>query len=134
VAAELGPFIQEEDAVMPQRHVAGHQYVLPADQPDVRDCLMRGVERAGRYQHHVGTGEADDAVDARRFQGIREGHRRQDGGEPLRQNRLAYPRGAEQRALWSERLQRVQFYIHCPRSDDHGHGPGGQSQWPAVYP
>jgi hypothetical protein len=35
MAAELGPFIQEEHAIVGQRHVARHRHVAPADQPDI---------------------------------------------------------------------------------------------------
>jgi hypothetical protein len=40
MTAELGPFIQEEDAVVGQRHVARHRHGAPADQPDIRDGVM----------------------------------------------------------------------------------------------
>jgi hypothetical protein len=43
--ATLGQFIQEEDAVVGERHVAWHRHVAPADQPDIRDGVMRGATR-----------------------------------------------------------------------------------------
>ena len=46
LTAELRPFIQEEDAVVGQRHVARHRHVTPTDQPDVREGMLGG--RHGR--------------------------------------------------------------------------------------
>jgi hypothetical protein len=45
MAAELGQFIQEEHAMVGQRHFARHRHVAPADQPRIRDSGAR--ERAG---------------------------------------------------------------------------------------
>ena len=42
MAAELGPCIQEEHAMVGQRHVARHRHVAPADQPRIRDRMMGG--------------------------------------------------------------------------------------------
>jgi hypothetical protein len=47
MAAELGPFIQEEHAMVGQRHVTRHRHVAPADQPRIRDGVVRGA-RHGR--------------------------------------------------------------------------------------
>ena len=46
--------------------------------------------------------QAGDAVDARGLNGLGEGHRRQDGGEPPGQHRRARPRGAEQAADYGQ--------------------------------
>jgi hypothetical protein len=35
MTAKLGQLIQEEDAVVGQRHFAWHRHVAPADQPDI---------------------------------------------------------------------------------------------------
>jgi hypothetical protein len=40
LAPELGPFIQEEDAVGIWRHFARHRYVAAADRPDIGDGVM----------------------------------------------------------------------------------------------
>jgi hypothetical protein len=81
MAAELGPFNQEEHTVMRERHLTQYRHVAPADQPRIRDRKMRGAARAGRDQPRAVAGEARDAVDARGLDGFSEGHRRQDGGE-----------------------------------------------------
>ena len=47
MAAELGPFIQEEHAVVGQRHVARHRHVAPADQPRIRDGMVGGANTGG---------------------------------------------------------------------------------------
>jgi hypothetical protein len=64
MTATLGPFIQEEDAVVGQRHVAGHRHGAPADQPDIRDGVMGGATQAGGDPRHTGAGEPRDAVNA----------------------------------------------------------------------
>jgi hypothetical protein len=46
VACALGPFIQKEHAVVRQRHVFGHRHLSAADQPHVRNGVVRA--RKGR--------------------------------------------------------------------------------------
>jgi hypothetical protein len=100
VAPELREFVQKEHAMVRPRHLAWHGEVPPTDQPDVRDRVVRGAERAARDHRRAGAGAASHAVDARGLEGFRQAHRRQDGGEPPRQPRLARPRGAEQEEIW----------------------------------
>jgi hypothetical protein len=61
--------------------------------------MMGGAARAGGDQGRAVAGEAGDAMDARGLQGLRQGQRRQDGGEPAGQPRRARPRGAEERGM-----------------------------------
>jgi hypothetical protein len=49
MAAALGQFIQAEHAVVGQRHLTRHRHVAPADQPRVRDGLVRRATRAGGH-------------------------------------------------------------------------------------
>ena len=99
IAAELGQLIEEEHAVVHQRHLAGHRHVAPADQADIRDGMVGCATWAGRDQRRAVASEAGDTVDARGLDGLGEGHRRQDGGEPPCQHRLARPRRAEQQEV-----------------------------------
>jgi hypothetical protein len=46
LAAEFGPFIQQEHAVVGQRHLARQRHMAPADPPRVRDGV-EGRETAG---------------------------------------------------------------------------------------
>jgi hypothetical protein len=62
MAAELGPCIQEEHAVVGQRRLAGHRHVAATDQPRIRDGLVGRATRAGRHQRRAVAGEAGDAV------------------------------------------------------------------------
>jgi hypothetical protein len=61
-----------------------------------------GHPRSARHRRGCGggptgaCGDQGDAVDAGGVEGVREGQRRQDGGQAARQHRLAGPRGAEQ--------------------------------------
>jgi hypothetical protein len=75
--------------VVGQRHVARHRHVTPTDPSHVRDGLVGRPKRASRHQRGAGAGEAGDAVDTRRLNGLGEGHRRQDDDEPARQSRHA---------------------------------------------
>jgi hypothetical protein len=45
MTAKLRQFIQEEYAVVGQRHVARHRHVAAPDQPDIRDGVMGGRNR-----------------------------------------------------------------------------------------
>jgi hypothetical protein len=60
--------------------------------------------RAGRDQRRAVAGEARDAVDTRGLNGLGEGHRRQDGGEPPCQHRLARPRGAKEQVALNTKI------------------------------
>jgi hypothetical protein len=100
MAAELGPCIQEEHAVVGQRHFARHWHVAPDDQPDIGDGVVRGATRPGRDQRGALAGEARDAIDARGLNGLSQGHGGQDGGEPPGQGGRARPRGAEEEQIW----------------------------------
>jgi hypothetical protein len=91
MAAELGQFIQEEDAIMGQRHFTRHRHMAPTDQPRIRDGVMGGAAWAGRDPRRAVTSEAGDAVDAGGLNGFGEGHGRQDGGDAARQHRLTRP-------------------------------------------
>jgi hypothetical protein len=73
MAAELGPFIQQEHAMVGQRHFTRHRHVAPADQPRIRDGLVGRATRAGRDQCRTVAGEAGDAVDAGGVEGVGEG-------------------------------------------------------------
>jgi hypothetical protein len=99
MAAELGQFFQEAHAMVRQRHLARHGYPAATDQPCIRVGVVGGATRAGRDPRRAVPGAAGDAVDARGLKGLGEGHRRQDGGEPPGQHRLARPRGAEQEQI-----------------------------------
>jgi hypothetical protein len=50
---------------------------------------MRDAKRPGGDQGGAVAGETGDTVDPRHLDGLGEGHRGQDGGEPARQPRLA---------------------------------------------
>jgi hypothetical protein len=56
---------------------------------------MGGAERPGRDLCHAVADAACDEVNAHGLNGFGEGHRWQDRSEPVRQHRLARPRGAE---------------------------------------
>jgi hypothetical protein len=51
MAAELGQFIQEEHAIVGQRHFSWHRHVASADQPRLRDGVVG--TRHGRVVTHA---------------------------------------------------------------------------------
>jgi hypothetical protein len=93
MAPALRQFIQEEYAVVGQRHVARHRHVALTDQPDIRDGVMRRVKRAGCDQRRVVAGLTGDTGDTRGLHCLGAGHRRQNGGEMVRQPRPDCPGG-----------------------------------------
>jgi len=61
ITAELRPCIQEDHALVRPRHLARHRHVPPADQPRIRDGVMRGATRAGGDPRRAIPREASDA-------------------------------------------------------------------------
>jgi hypothetical protein len=58
MGAELGPCIQEQHAMVGQRHLARQRHVAPADQPRIRDRMMGRATWAGRDPRRAVAGEA----------------------------------------------------------------------------
>jgi hypothetical protein len=73
MAAELGELIQEEHAMMGQRHLARHQHVAPTDQPRIRDGVVVRATRAGHDHRRAVAPQARDAVDTHGVEGVGEG-------------------------------------------------------------
>jgi hypothetical protein len=97
MAAKLGEFVEEQDAVVGPRPLAGRRHLATPDQPDSGDGVVRGATRASGHHRRASPGEAGDAVDARGLDSLGKGHRRQNRDEPPRQHRLARPGGPSSR-------------------------------------
>jgi hypothetical protein len=54
MTAEHGPLIQEEDAVVGQRHVAQHRHLAPTDQAHLQDGVVGGAKGARPHQSCTG--------------------------------------------------------------------------------
>src|SRR2546428_185579 len=65
MAAALWQFVQEEHAMVRQRHVAQHRHLPAADQAYIRDRVMRRTTRTRGDEGGGVAGEAGDAVDVR---------------------------------------------------------------------
>jgi hypothetical protein len=76
-----------------------HRHLAATDQPDIRAGVVRGVTRVSHDEGGAVAGEPGDAVNARGLDGLGQGHLRQDGGEPVRQHRLARAGGPSIRRL-----------------------------------
>ena len=94
LAAALGPFIQEAHAMVGQRLVARHRHMAAADQPRIREGVVRRATRAGGDPRRTVPSEARDAVDTRGLNRLGEGHRRQDGGHAHHVKGVGIPRRA----------------------------------------
>jgi hypothetical protein len=81
VAAKLRQLIQEQHAMVRQRHLARQRHMVRADQPHVRYGVVRGATRAGHDDGGAVAGEAGDVVNARGFDGFNQGHGWQDNGQ-----------------------------------------------------
>jgi hypothetical protein len=68
MTAKLGPFIQEEYAVVGQRDFARHGHV--ADQPRIRNGMARRGKRAGRDTHRADASKAGDTVEVCSVDGL----------------------------------------------------------------
>jgi hypothetical protein len=53
VASELREFIQEENAMVRQRHFPRHRQLAPTDQAYIGDRMVRGAKRARRHQRRA---------------------------------------------------------------------------------
>jgi hypothetical protein len=76
LAVELGQFIQEEHAIVGQRHLAWHRHMAATDSPRIRDGVVRGTTRAGRHHRRAGAGAARDVMEARGRTGFSQRHGR----------------------------------------------------------
>jgi hypothetical protein len=82
-----------------ERYPARQGHLTAADQPGVRDGVERATERPGGDEGGAPPGEAGDAVDTRGLDGLGQGHRRQDRGQPAHQHRLPRPRRAQEEEI-----------------------------------
>jgi hypothetical protein len=86
-----------------------------------------GVTRTRRDRGRPVAHAAGGAMDARGLDGLGQGHRRQDGGEPPGQHRRARPRRAEQEGVvvttpTSSLTSRTPTGSRCPGPSTHGWG------------
>ena len=90
--AELGELVEEQHAEMGEAHLARARRAAAADQPRRRDGVMRRAERTLGDQRAVLRKEPRHAVDARDLDGLVEGERRHDAGQPPGEHGLARAR------------------------------------------
>jgi hypothetical protein len=84
----------------------------------VRDGMVGGTEWPGGGQRRAVTSEASDAGEARGLEGLGEGHRRQDGGEPPGQHGLA-PRRPREESIQTLPLSGRDFARRGDRGDEY---------------
>jgi hypothetical protein len=131
--ATLRPFIQDEGAVVRQRHLARHRHLAPADQADIRDGVVGRATRAGRDQRRTVAGEAGDAMEACRLNGFGQ----VIAGRMVVSRRASIdvpaPEGPSRRTLWAERLRKL-YLRFCIAESRHAGGqactagPGGSEE------
>jgi hypothetical protein len=87
--AELRELIEKQDAAMAQGDLAGAHLPSAADEPRVRDGVMRRAEGPSPDERRVRRQEPADAVDLRDLQRVLRAHRRQDRRHGAGEERLA---------------------------------------------
>jgi hypothetical protein len=107
VATARRQFIQQEHAVVGPRHVAGHRHLPPADQPYIRDRVVRDATGARGGQGGAGAGAAGDAVEAGGLQRIGQRSAGRMVVSRCANIDLPAPGGPMRRTLWSQRLHSV---------------------------
>jgi hypothetical protein len=130
VAVELRQFIQQEHAMVRQRHLARHRDLTAADRAHSRDGVMGGTKRAGGDEGGAGLTSARDAVNARGLNGFGQGHRRQEGGEPPGQPRLARSEWIQEQDV-GVTTSAFGSPEHAALDDVPAHGPPPTSPKPA---
>jgi len=108
VAAKLRQFIEKENPMVRQRHVARQRHLAAPDQPHIRDRVMRGAIRARGDDGGAVAGALDDARDARGLHGFAQGYGR----------RVVTPRAVTLQAMiLGEPLQttRIHTEVRLPR-------------------
>src|SRR5271157_4212790 len=89
VAGKLRKLVEEEQAVVSQRDLAGSGDDAAADQSGVGDGVMRRAEGALGDEALCGVEDAGDGVNLGGFQRLIEGERGEDGGQALGQHGFA---------------------------------------------
>jgi hypothetical protein len=135
VAAELREFIQTEQAVVRQRYLARQRDLAAADQPHIRDGVVRSPEGAGRDQRRVVAGETGHAMDARGVDGFGERHRQQDGGQPAGQHRLPCTWGTQEQPRYGQNARITLTFTRAtawsgsaPLTPSHSRSTGGDQR------
>jgi len=109
VAAELRPFIEQEHAMMCQRHVARPRHLASTDQAHIGDRVMGSATRARRDD--VGRAPVRPATRWMRVVSMASG--RVIAGRIVVRRRATIdgpaPGGPSMRRLWSKRLHSVQL-------------------------
>jgi hypothetical protein len=130
MAPAIRQFIQEEHAIMSQRHLPRPRHLAASDQPHIGDRVMRRSTRTRGHDGRARASAASDAMDARGVEGIGQRHVAQEGRETSRQRQRAS----------SCRPQYEQMMPECPHAplvgkDTSGKHRGGilrARTWPFV--
>ena len=86
---KFGQLVEEEQAVVGQRDLAGARHDAAADEAGVGDGVVRRAEGPLRDQAGAGIEHAGDGVNLGGFERFLEGERGQDGGQALGQHGFA---------------------------------------------
>jgi hypothetical protein len=107
MAAALGRFIQEEHAIVGQRHFARHRHVAPADQSRIRD----GVVGARKGRVVTTAVQAPVRPATRWMRVVSRASGRAIAGRIVVSRRASIdmpaPGGPSKRTLWAERLHHI---------------------------
>ena len=93
--SEFGQLVEEQHAVVGQRHLARTRRLSAADQRHLRGEVVRSPEGAQRHQSAGKAALPGYGMDLRRLEGLLARQRREDRRQTPRQHRLARTRGAD---------------------------------------
>jgi hypothetical protein len=127
----LAQLIASQVGAMRPRPLARHGDVPATDQPHIGDRVVRGATWPGSHHRRAGTGAAGDAVEACGLQGVGQGHRRQDRGQPPRQPRRARPRAGRGGGRWG---QNACIPFRFTRASRNADGPAAEPAREAASP
>src|SRR2546426_2237312 len=89
VLPELRQLVEEQHATVREAHFPGPRERAAADQPRIRDRVVRGAERPPRDERLAERQYAGDGVDLGGLERLIEAHLGEDRGKPPGEHRLA---------------------------------------------
>src|SRR5207245_10982626 len=99
ILAEFGELIEEQYAAVREAHLTRPGIRAAADQPRIRNRVMRRTKRAPSHERLTEWQHARDRVDLRRFEPLVEAPVRERGRQPSREHGLPAARRANHQAI-----------------------------------
>jgi ADP-ribose pyrophosphatase len=108
VPAELGELVEEEDAAVSERRLAGARVRAAADDRLRRRAVVRRAERPHVHERPAGRQKSGDRLDTRHFDRLLGRERREDAREAAREHRLPGPGRTGEQEIVSTRCRELE--------------------------